>query len=176
MPGFPKRRQVALRCNVRLCAVCAGQLAPVAVFQSAFGLPLLGRPNLAHLHGRPSNARGESIFASPGADVGRMLGLHRAVPLQRKLGERAGAGQGVNDLKARIVMKVTTYVSMGLTTNPPHDLVPPSRNSEFAHVIRCVYEQGGADFFLRVCSVFGTREILRLGVLLHGAVPRQIGE
>ncbi len=90
--------------------------------------------------------------------------------------ERAGARQGIKDLKARIVMKVTTYVSMGLTTNPPHDLVPPSRNSEFAHVIRCVHERGGADFVLRVCSVFGTREILRLGVLLHRAVPRQIGE
>ena len=48
-----------------------------------------------HLHRRPSNARGESIFASPGADVGRMLGLHRAVPLQRKLGSGLVRGRGL---------------------------------------------------------------------------------
>jgi hypothetical protein len=73
-------------------------------------------------------------------------------------------------------MKVTTYVSMGLTTNPPHDLVPPLGIVNLRMSFDACMSGAAPTFLLRVCSVFGTREILRLGVLLHGAVPRQIGE
>ena len=56
----------------------------------------------------------------------RFAGLHRGSASAEETWEQAGAGQAVKDLRARILMKVTTYVSMGLITNPPHDLVPLS--------------------------------------------------
>jgi hypothetical protein len=107
VPGFPKCRHVALRCNVCLCAVCAGQLAAMAVFRSAFGLPLLGRPNLAHR--RAGNARGDRPLQSPAQMwAACFAGLHRGSASAEETWEQAGAGQGVKDPRAQILMKVTT--------------------------------------------------------------------